>query len=230
MFKIAGEVDPTLFNTLTELLRKRPIPINRSRKTSGVGRSQVFGICRQRTGHYAGSRMNYERPDLFEEIIRIGNQILPTGFTYQAIQLNMNYETEAHTDKGNRGESAIIGFGDYEKGELVVNATEVDIKNKVILFDGSKWVHRTKPFTGTRFSLVYHTVDRDFKEIPVFSFVADDKGKLILREDLEGSTRIYNRDGRVTFSSNGVYPVVIPKKSILRNCVDADSPLQPNKL
>ena len=220
MFKIAAEVDSSIFHPLIELLQKQPIPVNKYRKSSGVGRSQVFGICRQRNGSYTGSRWNFVRPEVFDEIVRIGNRILPTGFSYQAIQLNMNYETEGHTDKGNRGESAIVGFGDYEKGELVVNATEVDIKNKVILFDGSKWVHWTKPFTGTRFSLVYHTVDRDFKEVPVFSFVMDEKGKPMLREDLEGSTRLYSRDGRVTFSSNGVYPVVRPQQPTLRACVE----------
>lgn len=218
MFRITSEVDPSVFSTLVELLKKKTIPVNRFRKTSGVGRSQVFGICRQRNGSYSGSRMNYDRPELFDEIVRIGNRILPTGFTYQAIQLNVNYETDEHKDKGNRGESAIIGFGDYEQGDLVVNGVDVNIKNKVCLFDGSQWLHCTRPFTGTRYSLVYHTVDRDFQEVPVYSFVADDKGKLMLREDLAGSTRIYNRQGRVTFSSNGEYPVIRPKQPILRAC------------
>ena len=58
----------------------------------------------------------------------------------------------------------IIGLGDYLGGELgIIDSKtkvkrEINIKNKFVSFDGSD-VHFTLPFTGTRYSLVYFTID-----------------------------------------------------------------------
>ena len=53
----------------------------------------------------------------------------------------------------------IFGLGDYEGGETVVeypdNHTEYDIKYNFVKFNGSRFTHWTKPFSGTRYSLVF---------------------------------------------------------------------------
>jgi len=81
---------------------------------------------------------------------------------YTSVQYNKNQKCAKHLDANNAGVSTIIGFGDYEGGELLIYydgenepPTKVDIKNKFVVFDGSKYYHETADFTGNRFTLVF---------------------------------------------------------------------------
>ena len=220
MFRVFGDVNPEVFRGVLDELKRKTIAINQYRVNSGEGRSQCFGLVRQRNGTYTGSRMNFERPDLYQELLALGRRILPPDFTYTSIQLNVDYKTEPHFDKGNRGESAIIAFGEFEGGELVVNDVEVNIKNRLVFFDGSIWLHWTKDFTGKRVSVVYFTADKDFLEVPTFSFVNDDQGRTNLREDLCGVSRIYSQSGQIMFSTDGKIPARKPRCPTLRPCIE----------
>ena len=216
MFVAGDKVDPRVFQRLQEILEKSPIPVNKYRAMSGEGRSQCFGIVKQRNNRYAGSRMNKDRPDLYSELMAIGRRILPADFTYLSIQLNQNYQTAEHRDVGNRGMSAIVAFGDYEGGDLVIEETPVDIKHKIVFFDGSVYRHHTSPYTGCRYSIVYHTPDRDFKDVPVY--LVEDTGKgLQLRETMKGITRFYKR-GKCIFSSDQLIPQIRTRKPVLMEC------------
>ncbi len=81
-------------------------------------------------------------------------------FEVDQVQINRNWWAPPHRDNGNVGISHIIGLGDYEGGETVVeypeNHTEYDIKNKFASFNGSRYTHWTKPFDGKRYSLVFY--------------------------------------------------------------------------
>lgn len=228
MFRHGGDVNPDAFRGVIEELKRKELPMNNYRKNSGKGKSQCFGYVRQRNGTYTGSRLNFERPELYQELLYLAAKILPPTFPWLSIQVNINYMTEPHLDKGNRGESAIVAFGDFTGGELVINSTpynsrndsEIDIRHKIVYFDGSQLLHYTRPFTGTRYSVVFHTPDRDFLEIPKFSFVIGDDDRLNLREDLSGVTRIYRRDGLCVFSSDGVIPPRQHRKPTLRACIE----------
>ena len=223
MFRIGGDVEPNLFRGVIEELERRSLPVNNYRKNSGIGRSQCFGYVRQRNGTYAGSRMNFERPELYQELLSLAAKILPATFHWLSIQVNINYETEPHLDKGNKGESAIVGFGDYTGGELELRIEpicEINIRHKIVYFDGSQILHSTRPFTGTRYSLVFHTPDRDFLEIPRYSFVIGDDDRVALREDMLGIIRIFRKDGRCVFTSNGVIPPRNCRKPTLRACIE----------
>ena len=220
MFRILGDVNPDVFRGVLDELARKTIPVNKYRINSGEGRSQCFGLVRQRNGSYTGSRLNFERPELFEELLALGRRILPSDFSYTSIQLNVDYQTEPHFDKGNKGESAIVAFGDFEEGELVINDVNVNIKNRLVLFDGSLWLHWTRPFRGYRVSVVFFTVDKDFLEVPTFSFVLDEKGRMNLREDLGGISRIYAQDGRIMYSSDGRIPSRRARVPTLRPCVE----------
>lgn len=220
MFRIGGDVEPQLFRGVIEELERKGLVTNNYRKNSGVGKSQCFGYVRQRNGSYAGSRMNFERPELYQELLSLAAKVLPATFQWLSIQVNINYETEPHLDKGNKGESAIVGFGDYSGGELVVNEVPVDIKNKIVYFDGSQLLHYTRPFTGTRYSLVFHTPDKDFLEIPRYSFVIGDDDRVVLREDMSGVIRFFRKDGKCVFASDGKIPVRQSRKPTLRACIE----------
>eukprot|EP00928_Gymnodinium_smaydae_P032188 TRINITY_DN23378_c0_g1_i1.p1 TRINITY_DN23378_c0_g1~~TRINITY_DN23378_c0_g1_i1.p1 ORF type:complete len:585 (+),score=156.06 TRINITY_DN23378_c0_g1_i1:71-1825(+) len=107
-------------------------------------------------------------------------------FPFTAIQVNVNYAARPHVDRNNLGRSLIIGLGDYEGGRLwvedaegdeaitmqetirleaayrtgtVVNGRAEDVRQRWLEFDGNR-LHFTKPFSGTRYSLVYFTCDR----------------------------------------------------------------------
>ncbi|CAK0831421.1 unnamed protein product, partial [Prorocentrum cordatum] len=47
-------------------------------------------------------------------------------FPFTSIQLNYNYASRPHVDKNNLGASVIVGFGDYDGGELWVHDAEGD--------------------------------------------------------------------------------------------------------
>jgi hypothetical protein len=219
MFQIGNSVDSSHTAPIAQDLLRQPLQLNRYRTNSGDGRSQCFGLVRQRNGTYTGSRLNFNRPELYQMLIRLGNEVLPHTFSYTSIQLNMNYQTKAHKDKGNRGISAIIGFGDYIGGDLVIEDTPVSIKDRIVFFDGSQYTHHTASYTQNRFSIVFFTIDKDFAEVPVFGFTEKNK-KMLLTESMGGIIRIYDRKGNCIDSSDGVLLQRKARCPTLRPCIE----------
>jgi hypothetical protein len=226
MFRVGESIDPGVFDNLVSLLVKKPLAMNPYRLRSGKGRSQAFGLVYQRNGRYGGSRQNFARIELFQELLVIARKIIPTSYTYDGIQLNQNYRTAPHKDTGNRDESAIIGFGSYLGGDLNVDGSLVAIKNRLVFFDGSKHTHSTEEWTGERFSLVFYK-NKDIHAVtPLYQVVLQSDGKLGLQEDLNGVRRIYNKNGDIIHASDGVIPAKKKAKPYLRFCIPA--PTTPN--
>jgi hypothetical protein len=221
MFRIGESIHPDVFDNLVALLVKKPLAMNPYRLRSGKGRSQAFGLVYQRNGRYGGSRQNFARMELYQELLNIARKILPTEFAYDGIQLNQNYRTSPHKDTGNRDESAIIGFGSYFAGDLNINGNEISIKNRLVFFDGSKYTHSTEDWTGERFSLVFYKNKDIHAVVPLYQVVLQSDGKLGLQEDLQGVRRIYNRNGDIVHASDGIIPAKRKAKPYLRFCVPA---------
>ena len=213
--QVLGDVSPENFKCLIEYL-KVPLPVNEYRLKSGIGRSQCFGVVKQRNGHYHGSRMNHYRPEVYRELQKI-SKLLPEGFTFDGIQLNQNYQTAPHKDVGNRGNSIIIGFGDYQGGHLLIEETSVDIKNKLVAFDGSIYTHSTAPYTGDRYSIVFFSVKRHFKIKPEYEVIDYDK-KLYLKEKMYGVERWYGKNGDCIWATDGIVPQKRAGQPILDRC------------
>ena len=209
-------VPKPLLHRLQELLETKPLPMNPYRKSSGLGRSQCFGIVKQRDWTYSGSRLNFTRVDLLDELYRISRSILPPDFRYTSIQLNQNYQTAAHKDKGNRGTSLILGFGDYEGGDLIIEDQPVSIHYTPVLFDGSRLTHSTAPYSGNRFSIVFFTVDRDLTSTPSYSLVTHE-GKDACLESMDGVDRIFSKRGVCVFASDGILPDRKKRTHVLRS-------------
>jgi len=221
MFRVGESIHPDVFDRLISLLVKKPLAMNPYRLRSGKGRSQAFGLVYQRNGRYGGSRQNFARMELFQELLIIARKIIPHSFTYDGIQLNQNYRTAPHKDTGNRDESAIIGFGSYLGGDLNVYGSVVSIKNRLVFFDGSKYTHSTEEWTGERFSLVFYK-NKDIHAVtPLYQVVLQSDGKLGLQEDLGGVRRIYNKNGDIIHASDGIIPAKKKAKPYLRFCVPA---------
>jgi hypothetical protein len=221
MLRIDKEVSSAYFYEIIQELERQPLPVNKYRSQSGEGRSQCFGIVKQRNNTFTGSRMNFQRPYLYFLLLKLAKNILPSNFTYDGIQLNQNYKSKPHLDKGNVDESAIIGFGNYTEGNLVVVDQSVDIKNKLVFFDGSKYLHHTEDFRGNRYSIVFFKINRKFIEVPQFSFgylTIKNNIKMYLIEEFEDIQRVYDSRGNVLYSSEGKEVVRIANVPTLRPC------------
>ena len=144
------------FSAIIAELKRKPLDVNKYRLKVGQGRSQCFGIVGKRCMPPNISRQSWRNPYLHHLLMEFAKKHINIPFT--SIQVNQDMTCAPHKDKGNVGISAIVAFGDYTGGELVVEGVKHDIKNKIFLFDGSQKEHYTAPFTGERYSIVYHTI------------------------------------------------------------------------
>jgi hypothetical protein len=98
--------------------------------------------------------------NLYDLLKKYISQEFPS-FAYTSVQIARNMKTIPHKDKGNIGDSIIVGVGDYQGGELAILIddvwTDINIKYTPIMFDGSAYTHKTNDFTGTRYTLTFFT-------------------------------------------------------------------------
>lgn len=152
-------LDPLQTEFLYTMLNRITVPLvsgKSGRATSfGSHRGMMLGYVRTRIGHrYQLSRNSRKYPDIYQEVVRIGQLICP--FEFDAIQLNHNVVCTPHKDRNNVGESVIISFGDYAGGELNIEGYgEFDTSNHPLIFDGGKITHWNNPIIGNKYSLVF---------------------------------------------------------------------------
>lgn len=148
------------FNVLYDLLENIVVPY-KSERTNNTRfgfpkhRATIFGFTRGRfSGKYGLSRMSLKHPNIYNEIVRIGNLICPFNFT--SIYVNKNVVCPKHKDIGNKGNSLIVSFGDYHGCNLIINEKMYDANCQPILFNGSELEHyNTELISGTKYSLVF---------------------------------------------------------------------------
>jgi len=75
--------------------------------------------------------------------------------------VNQNVNCKPHIDRGNVGETLIIGFGNYEGGQTVVQENQglimrYNVKGNFLRFKGSS-LHWTEPWTGNRITVLFYT-------------------------------------------------------------------------
>lgn len=123
--------------------------------TLGCGNRRMLG--------YGEFKTNERYPELFDLLIKYGNEICPKGFRYTTITINKDMKAKKHIDGGNAGDSIITGLGAFTGGNLLVyqdgknNAPdEYNLKQHILIFNGAEIYHRTMPFEGRRYSLVYY--------------------------------------------------------------------------
>lgn len=156
-------ITKTDLELLSGLLEETNFPICFSRKNiseKGI-RAFVLGKVNYRGQKFLNyrtkgpSRYNKKFNSLYKFLRYFIKKYKPF-FNYTTIQLNKNVLSPPHIDKNNVGTSYIIALGDYSGGNLVIEGKEINIKNKLYKFDGTK-AHWITPFTGTRYSLVFFT-------------------------------------------------------------------------
>ena len=82
---------------------------------------------------------NKKYPKVYEMLKKIAEIHFPS-FEYVDICLNHNFKCIPHKDGNNRGESIIVGFGNYSNGELNVEGAKYNIRHKPFKFNGSKYL------------------------------------------------------------------------------------------
>ena len=149
------------FKPILEELQKRPLRVNKYRTESGLGKSQAFGIVNRRSSPPDYARWCWQRTYLYKLLLDFAEKWVKIPYT--SITVNDNYQATKHKDRGNTGNSLLVAFGDYEGGELEIHEGDLkgsyNIKHTPIITDFSKVFHSVKDFTGSRYSLVFYTLD-----------------------------------------------------------------------
>jgi hypothetical protein len=201
---------------LYEVLERTNIPkIDGPRKDGRKTRGDLLGFNAWTTTFGCGNRRkfgisefsaNKKFPELFDLLIKFGNEIAPKGFEYQAITLNKDMQAKKHIDGGNAGFSVLTGLGDFTGGELNVyepdgnNPTTYDLKDHTLIFNGSLLPHMTEPFKGRRYTIVYYK-----QKTPCNS-----EGKKMVGSGKPLDTELYNKTKEKVYSEN-------PKHSLFRS-------------
>ncbi len=151
--------DENIIEMLT-YLKKHPVRLSNKRINSvGKGRTTVYGWGGRRSLGIGEFKNNTIHPDMYQGLLKLAEDYLPDSmkpFDKLAIQVNQNLECKPHFDSTNIGISYLFVIGDFTGGELVIsNICSVEPNNKLIGFNGSKFEHYVKPFTGNRYSFVF---------------------------------------------------------------------------
>jgi hypothetical protein len=148
---------------LYDLLEKTHIPKITQDRGNLLGHNAwttTFGCGNRRQLGFSEFNANKKHPELFDLLIKFGNLIVPKGYTYNAITLNKDMKANKHIDKQNEGYSIITGLGDFTGGELNVYKNDkpkpYNLKDKILIFNGSKLYHATNDFKGRRYTLIYY--------------------------------------------------------------------------
>ena len=173
IISIPIENNKEIYSNLLDKLNKITIPIIEKPKKNNYtrgsllgyknkGRTMTLGYSRRRTYGYGLTSHTKKHMDLFYLLIEYGLKILPRDFIFTSITVNYNLKCLPHKDNGNFGFSCITALGEFENGNLFIEGKKYDIKNNVLMFDGSKCLHQTENFSGDRYTIIYYKQNLDY--------------------------------------------------------------------
>ena len=150
------------FAQILEELERRPLQMNKYRNLAGAGQTQAFGVVGRRCLPPDYSRQCWARPRLYQLLLEFGDRwVRPAGVDFTSVTVNCNYAAAPHRDKNNDGHSFLVGFGNYQGGDLTIEEGSLkgnwSIRFNPIITDFSKVLHCVKEgWTGDRYSLVFY--------------------------------------------------------------------------
>jgi hypothetical protein len=190
------EHSPEDFAAIIAELERKPLQVNHDRTVAGKGRSQAFGVIRRWSYRPWLSRNTWMHPELWALLLEFAAKFDLTE--YDAIQVNDNYHSNPHYDKGNAGDSYIVAFGDFSGGELNCAGTSYDIRLRGHTFCGAEILHSTAPWLGHRYSLVFFNIEWPTKFLPRYTVscrtVADG---MEVSDTYDNSVIILDRKGHI---------------------------------
>lgn len=153
--EIYDPVPKELFFKVLSYMTYRPLAIYRDRGNVGSGRTACFGLVGTRSGLIKESRQNQKHPEFFEMLKELARH-LPVPKDWTSVQVNQDYATFPHKDKGNVGKSCIVSCGFYGGGELEIESSEtIDTNCVPVVADFCALEHRVKPLSGLKLSFVF---------------------------------------------------------------------------
>ena len=211
-------IDAAEFTDILQELLRQPLPINRYRRKVGLGRSNTFGIVSRRCLSPDYSRLCWNRPLLYKHLLDFGQKFCPFPFT--SITVNESFRAGLHYDKGNDGNSLLVGFGDYTNGELQIVGGDLsgnyNIQHRPLICDFTTNLHQVLPFEGQRYSLVFYNIRRPVLGgiLPVPSVKKDDNKWFFYRGDekITRKTGLPHPLRRPKIVSSSGVPVVVSFK------------------
>lgn len=147
-------------------LERVTVPLTQSRQNVRTRpdapiRGMCLGCVHARGQGPVQSASTRAYPSLTRLLVRFAKRCVP-GIAFTSIQVNKNYMSALHVDKGNAGPSHIVGLGQYEGGGLWVwprdseEGAALDVRHTWQRFDGTR-PHCTLPYAGTRYTLIFFT-------------------------------------------------------------------------
>jgi len=155
------KIEPSELSCLYGMLEniyitKRGMKSNRRGFPEGH-RSTTFGYTKGRyNGIFGLSKYSVKYPEIYDELLRIGNTYCP--FKFNSIHINKNVVCPRHKDSKNIGDSMLLSFGDYTGCNIVINNKTYDANCNPVVFNGSELEHwNSDDLVGTKYSLVFFT-------------------------------------------------------------------------
>lgn len=103
-------------------------------------------------------------PDLATAVFDLESKLAPDRPASSHCAVNCRAQFLPHVDSGRgagQSMSMIVGLGDYNGGETIVESTPNDIRYNPLEFDGWKERHWTSAYVGERFSLVWFSPEME---------------------------------------------------------------------
>jgi len=137
------KIERTLFiENLIDKLDDTQFIVNRDRDTAGYGFTMTFGKHRiRRVKGLHDCKNNIKYNELYKMLLEYGTQYVPKDIIWNSIQCNKDYASNPHKDLNNKGESYIIGLGNYKGGATTINGNKYDICFKPTIFNAKIWEH-----------------------------------------------------------------------------------------
>lgn len=166
-----SEEDKDILDEIYENLEEITLPTTFSSKgVKGHHHAVKIGVTKQKNArqacfgivNYKGKFTTSKYLQKYPEIMGLFKEFVDShyaGFDFNSVYVNKNVVCKWHIDSKNVGESLLVGVGNYTGGQsaLRINNKErkFHIKSQSLLFNGSEIEHRSLPFKGIRYSLVF---------------------------------------------------------------------------
>ncbi|CAK9071970.1 unnamed protein product [Durusdinium trenchii] len=196
----ANNITPSIVQQVLGLIRMRSSSSRKKVMPEGADsvKGMVLGLF-VRGNQVELTKASKDYPFVTKLLATFCQQSRPM-FPFTSMQVNLDNETQPHTDGNNVLASQIWGCGNYRGGDLFVEDVrgnkqvtlkkdvaagypkgtsirgfDVNVKNCFYEFPGQK-LHFTRPFTGTRLTVVYYTVARFEEATPNTRIALADAG------------------------------------------------------
>ena len=162
--------DKDILKEIYEELEDITLPMSYRSGGRGQGHQIRTGACNQKKARQTSfGYTNYQQKKQLSSYTKKYPYMLPLfkkfikshypEFKFTSVYVNKNVACKRHLDSKNIGESLLVGLGPYTGGQtcLYINGKEkkFHIKSQSLIFNGSEIEHKSLPFKGTRYSLVF---------------------------------------------------------------------------